>query len=337
MKLAGAEASRYLARPDASRAGLLIYGADAMRVALKRAEAVLALIGTAGAAEMRLTRMSGADLRRDATLLLDAIKATGFFPGPRLAFVEDATDTITDTIATALKDWRPGDAGILVTAGALTAKSALKTLFEKHLNAVAIGLYDDPPSREEIDTELARAGLTRIDRDAITELFALAKTLDPGDFRQTLEKLSLYKHGDATALTAAEVAALAPATAEADVLDLVHAAVEGKAAELGLILRRLQAQGTLPVTICIQTLRYIRALHTTATAPDPGGYTSRSAGFGPRRAAMERQAKTWGMRPLEAAMALLIETDLTLRSTSKAPAMALMERALIRIAMMRRG
>ena len=336
MKRAGAEASRYLAKPDPAKAGLLIYGADPMRVALKRAEAVLALIGKAGEPEMRLTRITGADLRRDATLLIDAIKAIGFFPGPRLAFVEDATDTITDTIAAALKDWQPGDANILITAGALSAKSALKTLFEKHLNAVAIALYDDPPTREEIETDLARAGLTLIDRDASTEIHALARTLDPGDFRQTLEKLALYKHADPTPLTAAEVQALAPATAEADVLDLVHAAVEGKAAELGLILRRLQAQGTLPVTLCIQTLRYIRALHATATAPDQG-YPSRTAGFGPRRAAMDRQAKTWGIRPLESAMALLVETDLTLRSTSKAPAMALMERALIRIAMMRRG
>jgi DNA polymerase-3 subunit delta len=32
----------------------------------------------------------------------------------------------------------------------------------------------------------------------------------------------------------------------------------------------------------------------------------------------------------------LVDTDLTLRSTSKAPAMAVMERALIRLAMMKR-
>ena len=85
MKLAGAEASRYLAKPDPAKAGLLIHGADPMRVALKRAESVLALIGNQGEAEMRLSRMSGADLRKDGTLLLDAIKSVGFFPGPRLA------------------------------------------------------------------------------------------------------------------------------------------------------------------------------------------------------------------------------------------------------------
>ena len=38
MILKGAEIARYLARPDPTRPALLIYGQDAMRVALKRAE-----------------------------------------------------------------------------------------------------------------------------------------------------------------------------------------------------------------------------------------------------------------------------------------------------------
>ena len=58
-----------------------------------------ALIGPDGPGEMRLTRMSGAELRKDGSLLLDAIKAVGFFPGPRVAFVEEATDGLADSIA----------------------------------------------------------------------------------------------------------------------------------------------------------------------------------------------------------------------------------------------
>ena len=82
MKLAGAEASRFLAKPDPNRAGLLIFGADTMRVALKRQEAIAALIGPQGEAEMRLTRIQAADLRKNAALLEDATRAIGFFPGP---------------------------------------------------------------------------------------------------------------------------------------------------------------------------------------------------------------------------------------------------------------
>lgn len=59
MILKGGEIARYIARPDPSRPALLIYGQDAMRVALKRAEAVLALTGEHAEEEMRLTRMGG--------------------------------------------------------------------------------------------------------------------------------------------------------------------------------------------------------------------------------------------------------------------------------------
>jgi len=337
MKLSGAEAARYFAKPDAGRPGLLIFGADAMRVALKRQEVIAALIGPKGEEEMRLTRLPGAALRKDAALLGDAVKEISFFPGPRVAFVEDATDTCADAVLAALQDWRPGDAVIVVTAGNLTGKSALKSLMEKHPSAVCIGLYDDPPSKDEVEVMLGRAGLARVEPAAMAEVMSLSRVLDPGDFRQTVEKLGLYKHGDATPLTVAEVVDLSPGTAETDVFDVVAAAVDGKPVELGLLMRRIEAQGVAAVTLCIQTLRYMRALHMAAS--DPGGVSAgiaRTFGFGNRRGAMQSQAQAWGGRALEQALALLVETDLTLRSTSRAPAMAVMERALIRIAMMKR-
>ena len=337
MILRGTEASRYCAKPDPARPGLLIYGADAMRVALKRAEAILALIGPQGEADMRLSRLSGGDLRRDGSLLGDALTSPGFFPGPRAVWLEEATDGLTDPIAAALKGWRAGDGSLIVTAGNLTGKSALKTLFDKHPAAISIGLYDDPPSREEIEQELKRAGLSRIDPAAMADLTTLARALDPGDFRQTLTRVALYKHNDPTPLTSAEVASLAPATIEAEVDDLIHATADGRVAEVGPLMRRLEGQGTSAVTICIAALRHFRSLHIAAC--DPGGPAAgmnKARIFGPRRDAAQRQASQWGMRLLEQATALLVETDLTLRSASRAPTHAVMERALIRLAMMKR-
>ncbi|MFN4202296.1 MAG: DNA polymerase III subunit delta [Tabrizicola sp.] len=337
MILKGAEAARYCAKPDPGRAGLLIFGADPMRVALKRQDAISALVGPEGEAEMRLTRMSGADLRKDASLLLDAIKAVGFFPGQRVAFVEEATDGLADAVAVALREWKPGDATIVVTAGGLTGKSALKSLFEKHPNAVSIGLYDDPPGREEIEEALRKVGLADIAPEAMADLTTLARTLDPGDFRQTVEKIALYKFGDASPLTPADVAAMAPATIEAEVDELIEAVAEARAAAIGPLVRRLEGQGVLPVTICIGALRHFRILHAAATDPQgPGAGIQKARVNFKQKDAMGRQAGQWGVSKLEAAVALLVETDLTLRSASKAPGMALMERALIRIAMSRR-
>lgn len=339
MKLAGAAAARYFGKPDPARTGLLIFGADGMRVALRRQEVIAALIGPEGEAEMRLTRMPAAELRRDPALLLDAIKAQGFFPGLRVAFLEDATDTLAPLVEATLKDWRPGDAVVVVTAGDLKAKSALRKIFESHANAYCVGLYDDPPSREEIEETLTKAGLTRIGPEAMNDLLALAKTLDPGDFRQTVEKIALYKHGDETPLAPEDVAACAPASVEAEVDDLLAIVAEGRAAELGPMMRRLEGQGTSPVTLCIATLRHFRALH--AASADPGGPSAgiariRPPVFGPRRDRLLRQAQSWGLERLEQALSIIVETDLALRSSTRAPTMALMERALLRLAMLNR-
>jgi DNA polymerase-3 subunit delta len=340
MKLGPRDAAGYFARPNPDATGLLIYGADAMRVALKRQQVLEALLGPEAEAEMRLTRIPASDLRSDRAALLDAIKAQGFFPGPRAAFVEDAGDGFAPTIKTALDEWQPGDAQIIVTAKQLNARSALRKLFEAHQNAYAVGIYDDPPSRAEIEETLQKTGIAQIGPDAMTDLTTLAQSLDPGDFRQTVEKLALYKHGDLTPVAPEDVAACAPATIEAELDDILHAAAEAQAGAIGPLITRLGGQGVQPVGLCIAALRHFRMLHMAASHPNgasAGIAAARPPIFGPRRDRMTRQAQNWGMHNLEAALSLLVETDLSLRSTQQAPQMALMERALIRLAMMRRG
>ncbi len=332
MKMAGAEAKRFLAKPDPGKAALVIFGEDAMRVAMKRAEAVVALAGPKADEEMRLTRIPAADLRKDAAALVDAVKARGFFPGARVVVVEDATDGLSGTLQAAFDAWRPGDANMVVTAGNLTGKSALKTMAEKHFAVICIGLYDDPPTREEIEAELKRAGLSTVPNDAMTELLTLSRSLDPGDFRQTLEKISLYKFRDTSPLTPVEIAALAPATIETEAEDLLDAVAELRIGEIGPVLRRLEGQGVLPVTLCIGALRHFTTLHLMNTDPEgPASGFAKARGFFKRRDRMMKQASNWTVRQVEKALSLLVETDMTLRSTSRAPAMAVMERTLIRI------
>ncbi|MDJ0822863.1 MAG: DNA polymerase III subunit delta [Paracoccaceae bacterium] len=336
MKLNSRDIAAYFRDPDRSAAGALLYGEDAMRVALKRQELVAALIGPEGEAEMRLARIAAADLRKDSAALLDAVKAQGFFPGPRVAFVEDATDGLAPVIKTALEDWREGDAQIIVTAGQLNARSALRKLFEGHARAYAVPLYNNPPTRAEIEAELTRAGLREMGRDAMAALEALARSLTPGDFRQTLEKTALYKRGDDTPLTPDEVALNAPATIEAEIDEIYHVLAEGRTADIAPVMQRLAGQGVAPVTLLIMGERHFRTLYAIASAP--GGPAQgigklRPPIFGPRRDRMLRQAQAWSIEGLEQALRLLMDTDLTLRSAAqRAPAMALVERAFVRLA-----
>ena len=336
MKLGGREATAYFKSPDAKRTGLLIYGSDGMRVALKRQDVIKALIGPEGDEEMRLVRMPAGDLRKDPAMLLDAVKAVSFFPGPRVAFVEDANDTAAPAILAALEDWAEGDAQIIVTAGQLKATSKIRKAFEGHRNAYAVGIYDDPPGRDEIEGMLKDAGLAQVSRDAMTDLTGLSRELGPGDFRQTIEKLALYKHGDASEVGSADIAACAPQSTEAALDDLLNIVAEAKMGEIHPIMTKLKAQGVQPVGLVIGATRHFKALY--AAASDPAGASQgiarlRPPIFGPRRDRMLKQAQGWGAVKLEQALSYLIETDLQLRSAGQtAPQMALVERTLIRLA-----
>ena len=341
MKLSPRDAQAFFRKPDPSRPAVLLYGEDAMRVAHRRQEIILALVGPEAEAEMRLARLSGADLRKDPAMLLDAIKAQGFFPGPRVAFVQDATDGLTDTLRVAVDDWRDGDAQIVVTAGQLNARSKLRVLFEKHPAALAIGIYTDPPGREEIEAALKKAGLERIESDARDALESLARALEPGDFRQVLEKVALYKLDDPLPLTAREVAACAPASIEAELDDILNVVADGRTRDIGPLVQRLAAQGVAPVTLLIMAMRHFRILYTLAAAPggpQAGVQRIRPPLFGPRRDRMLRQAQGWSADRLETALEMLLDTDLSIRSAGqKAPAMALVERGFVRLAWLRRA
>jgi len=341
MKLSAREAERYFSRPDPDKTGILIYGADAMRVSLKRQQLLKALLGQNAEEEMRLTRLSGGELRKDPAQLLDAVKAVGFFPGARAVFVEDATDAIAPAIQTALDDWTPADAQIVVAAGALKPTSKLRKAFEGHTSAFAVGLYDDPPSRDEIERTLGEKGIRDVPRDSMAALTDLANALGPGDFAQTIEKLALYKFGDESPVSLEDIEACAPRSTEAALDDVLNVVAEGGAGEIGPLLSRLQAQGTNAVSLCIGATRHFRTLYTAAS--DPGGAAAgvgrlRPPVYGKRRDRIVRQAQAWGAANLETALTILTDTDLHLRSAGQtAQAMALVERALIRLAMLGRS
>ena len=201
-----------------------------------------------------------------------------------------------------------------------------------------MGLYDDPPSRAEIEGELRKAGITDVAPEAMTDLTALSRELGPGDLRQTIEKLGLYKLEDDGPVSSADVIAVAPTSTEAALDDVLNIVAEGRSGEIGPVMRKLEAQGVQPVGLCIGAMRHFRALYTAAS--DPGGAAQgiarmRPPIFGPRRDRMLRQAQGWGAPRLETALAVLTDTDLQLRSAGqRAPAMALVERSLIRLAML---
>lgn len=337
MKYTGRTAAQFLADPKPEAAGILLYGADAVGVGLKRDALVAALIGPDGPGEMRLTRIAVSELRRDRALVNDAIRAVGFFPGPRVVRIDEAGDAQAEVLRAALGEWRSGDAQLVVTAGTLAARSALRRVFEADHLAVAIGLYDDPPGREAIATGLEQSGIAAVAPDAVVALEELGRGLEPGDYAQLVAKLAIYKLGDPQPLSVAEVKSCAPPDMEADLDEVLDLAAEGKAADLPAALRRLAGQGGNPTTIAIAASRHFRLLHAAAVSGEGTEVAlshARPPVFGPRRTRMAAQARAFGPARLERALGWVMDTDLALRSPRSTPGMAMVERMLVRIAML---
>lgn len=338
MKLGGGQASAFLAKPDSRKSAILLYGADAMRVSLKRQQLVKALTGPNAEEEMRLARHTGAELRKEPALVQDGLKAQGFFPGPRVVFVEDANEGTAPVLESALREWAPGDATLVVTAGSLNTRSKLRKLFEGGNTTVSIGIYDDPPSRQEIENQLKNAGLSSVPQPSMDALITLSRDLDPGELQQTIGKLGLYKFGDETPVSAEDIEACVPATTDAELDDAVHIIAEGRTGEVAPTLKRLAGQGVNPTTLCIGATRHFKTLHAAAAnprGPDAALMRSRPPVFGPRKDRMLRQVRGWGAPRLEKALTVLLDTDLALRSPKPVPDMAMVERAFIRISMLR--
>ncbi len=105
---------------------------------------------------------------------------------------------------------------------------------------------------------------------------------------------------------------------------------DARAEQIGPVLRKLQAQGVNAVTLCIGAMRHFRSLHRVACDT-----TGRPNVWGPNKDRIISQARQWGPARLETALTVLTDTDLKLRSAGQnAPAMALVERAFIRLAML---
>ncbi len=341
MKLSGRQAAAFCRSPDRGLAGALLYGPDEGAVAESRRALVEALLG-ADADPMQLSRMDAAAVRRDPAALDAALRARGFFADPgagrSVVLVEGATDTLVGALEPVLGEAAPEDAFVVVTAGALAGRSALRRLFEASKRLFSLGIYPEPLDAGEIGSRLGELGVTAgLSDGAKDALVSLAAGMDAAGFERYLETLASYALGANQPLQAADVAALAPSGLDAELDAFVAAVADGRAGAIGPLIRRVTASGATPVSLLLGLQRHFRQLLIAASAdggPDAGLGRVRPPLWGPRRDAMRAQVAAWRRDRLELAGRLLFEADGRIRSAERVPALALVERCALRLAMM---
>lgn len=335
MKLSGPEASRFVERPDKTLAGVLIYGADPVEISERRARLVRTLLGPGDGSDLRLTRISGADLRRDPALLLDAMTAKGFFDGPRVVTVEDAGDGHAATISRALSDAVSGDGFLVATAGSLPARSKLRKAFEDARNAASAPVYGDRISAEEIAHILAENG-GKATREALEALQAFSAISGSGALRELAARLVLFHLDDGAEISAEDVELCKPGGGDGDIDGLIDSVLLGQSAGIAAGLGRLRAQGQSEGAIARILAWRIRQLHTVLAAggaPDAAIGKLRPPVFGARRDILVRAARIWPVKHIENAISLILELETAMRGAADVSGFALLERSLLKIAL----
>lgn len=339
-KLAASRTRGYLKRPDPAHHAMLLYGPDATQIAARRDEAIRARLGGALDDPFRFARLEGDAVRRDPALLMDEVNGMSFGGGDRVVLLNGATDATTAAIKTALETMA-GGAVLVVTGGQLAASSKLRKLFEGADNAVALPFY--PAEGAALEAEfsgiLGELGAPPVGPDARAALGQVLAGFQFGEAERFAETLALYTLEEET-VTAEAVLACAPPAAEADFDTAIQAVAQGRPRALPSLIERLEAQGSsLPGLIRVLAL-YFQRLHRAQAMMEMDGMDPAAAMgklrppiFWKLRDTFASQLRAWPHRAVEDALTQIGALEAEMRSGRSLPERALIERALMRIAM----
>lgn len=337
VKLTGAAAERFIARPDPKLRAVLLFGSDRGLIrerAVKLAQTVSPDLQDA----FRVATLTGDQLAADPARLADEAAAMAFGGGRRVVMVSGAGDRQGRLFAEFLED-PPGDALVVVEAGELTPRSSLRKAFEDADCAAAIGCYADDRAGLDrlLDEVVGRAGIS-LEPDARAYLIDHLGS-DRMVSRRELEKLVLYA-GEATRLTLADCTAVVGDSGAHVLDDAIHAAADGDVAALEQAIDRSFLAAESPVALVRSLQRHLQRLQLAAAERAQGqpvdAIVNRMRAHFSRRASLQRQVTLWTPELVAQAIDIAMEAERECKTTGM-PDRTICRRALLRIALAARG
>jgi DNA polymerase III subunit delta len=261
--LRGRDIDTFLARPDAGRPIILLYGPDAGLVR-ERATALLASAIDDPNDPFSMVKLDGDELAAEPSRLVDEALTVPLFGGRRAIRVRAGSKNFAGGVDT-LAEMPMKDCRIVIEAGDLRPESPLRKACERAKTAVAIGCYPDGERdlAKLIDDELRLASL-RIAPDARGALTDLLGG-DRQASRNELRKLTLYAHGEGE-VTLEHVMAVVADASEMKLDPIVDGAFAGKPDLVETEFAKALIAGTYPGVIISAAQRQAAWLHKSALA-----------------------------------------------------------------------
>ena len=250
MLLKGKQAETFARRPGDDIWAVLAFSDDE-GVASDAAQAVLSAWG--GKAGLEVTVLDDDAIRKDPSVLFDALEAVSLLGDKRGVRVRTGGDKIAALLIEAIEagDAAPGRyaAKLVIEAGGLAAKSKLRGAAEKAKRTACLQLFAEEAGDIGDRVRAALMGEGAVMDDAALEMFCADLPGHRAIANAEIEKLALYARGLGRSVCAADVRALTATTLRQDMSGVLIAALEGRPAEAHTALDRLTEAGTSPISI----------------------------------------------------------------------------------------
>lgn len=340
MKLQGARANGWINAPAPDCPGLLLFGPDSGLCA-ERADQVGKVWAANPDDPFAVTVLSADDLAGDPARLSDEMVAQSLLGDTRLIRLRLSHEKSGAAIAKAIKalDARPETcaAKLIIEAGDMTPRSAVRKAFETAKHFVAIPCYADSQAdiAGMVRTSLSDLGI-KIDRAALDAFVPLLEG-DRRLARSEIEKLALYKgYGleDGAVVSLEDIKAVAAGVGADGLDDIVFAAMAGHTSVMDANLRRALAGRTSAHGVLAALNRHLVRLHQARVKISSGASAAdamkalRPPVFVMRKKAFSDALHIWPETALVRAMAQGLETERAMKSTGAA-ADALLGRLLL--------
>ena len=318
MKPAASGVGEFLRRPPEGLRAVLFFGPDSGLVR-ERADLIARTVCPDLADPFRIAEIDAAALAADPARLADEAAQLSLVPGRRVVRLREAGEALAPLLSEFLEG-RTGEALVVLEAGELSTRSALRRLFEEAKEAAAIGCYpDDVRDRLALVRETLAAHDIRASRDAVQYLVEHLGG-DRLATRSELEKLTLYA-GDGGSLDLAGAQAAIGDSALISLDDAVLAAAEGDPVSLERALTRVFEEGESPVAAIRALLRHLHRLYglvcemDAGKSPEQALRAARPPVFFRQQESFRRQLQRWNAARLRRALSLAAEAECRMKQT----------------------
>ena len=232
-----------------------------------------------------------------------------------------------------------GDALIVVEGGNLSPRSGLRALAETEACLAAMPCYmDNEAAIEGLVESAARAQGLAVEGDALQWIVERLGG-DRGQTRGEIDKLLLYKVGDASKIvTLDDAIAVLGDTAAIGIDNVIAATFDGELVALDRALDRVFAEGGHPVQLVRSLQRHADQLHLVSGHAAKGGNLEaamfKARGLprgGPVRQRFERHLRAWPLPRLGSALSAILDAEIECKRTGL-PDEAIARRLCLRLA-----